>query len=102
MDQESGFHTAFIIGTNHNPQRFHGSKLPPPPKNAHQLKTHPYKEGFILAAQKEYDSLLAKGTFKEVVIKDTNNAYIIPNMWVYMYKLDINGFLKRYKARLVI
>jgi Reverse transcriptase (RNA-dependent DNA polymerase) len=46
-----------MTGTNHNPQRFHGSELPPPPKNSHQLKTHPYKEGFILAAQKEYDSL---------------------------------------------
>jgi hypothetical protein len=23
-------------------------------------------------------------------------------MWVYIYKLDTNGFLKRYKARLVI
>jgi hypothetical protein len=46
--------------------------------------------------------LLAKGTFEEVAIKDTNNAYIIPNMWVYTYKLDTDGFLERYKARLVI
>ena len=46
--------------------------------------------------------LLAKGTFEEVAIKDTNNAYIIPNIWVYMYKLNTNGFLERYKARLVI
>ena len=50
LDQESGFHAAFMTGTNHNPRRFHGSELPPPPKNAHQLKTHPHKEGFILAA----------------------------------------------------
>jgi hypothetical protein len=80
LDQESGFHATFITGTNHNPQRFYGSKLPPPPKNTHQLKTYPHKEGFILAAQKEYDLLLAKGIFKEVAIKDTNNAYIIPNI----------------------
>ena len=91
-----------MIGTNYNLQRFYGSELPPPLKNAHQLKTHPHKEGFILAAQKEYDSLLAKGIFEEVIIKDINNAYIIPNIWVYIYKLDINGFLERYKARLVI
>ena len=80
LDQESGFHAAFMTGTNHHPRRFHGSELPPPPKNSHQLKTHPHKEGFILAAQKEYDLLLAKGTFKEVVIKDINNAYIILNI----------------------
>jgi hypothetical protein len=102
LDQESGFYAAFITETNHNPRRFYGSELPPPPKNAHQLKTHPYKEGFILAAQKEYDLLLAKGTFEEVAIKDTNNTYIIPNIWVYTYKLDIDGFLEHYKARLVI
>ena len=45
---------------------------------------------------------MAKGTFKEIVIKDINNAYIILNIWVYIYKLNINGFLERYKARLVI
>jgi hypothetical protein len=91
-----------MIGTNHNPQRFHGSELPPPLKNAHQLKTYPHKEGFILATQKEYNLLLAKGIFEEVVIKDTNSAYIIPNIWVYTYKLNTDGFLERYKARLVI
>jgi hypothetical protein len=45
---------------------------------------------------------LAKGTFKEIAIKDTNNIYIILNIWVYTYKFDTNGFLERYKARLVI
>ena len=35
LDQESGFHVAFIIETNHNPRRFYGSELPPPLKNAH-------------------------------------------------------------------
>ena len=102
LDQESGYHAAFMTGTNHNPRRFHRSELPSPPKNAHQLEAHPHKEGFIQAAQKEYDSLLAKGTFEEVAIKDTNSAYIIPNMWVYTYKFDTDGFLERYKARLVI
>jgi hypothetical protein len=96
IDQESGVHNAFMTRTNHNPCQFHGSELPPPPKNAHQLENHPHKEGFILAAQKEYDSLLAKGTFNEVAIKDTNN------IWVYTYKLDTDGFLDRYKARLMI
>jgi hypothetical protein len=95
LDQESGFHATVMTGTNHNPRRFHGSELPPPPKNAHELETHPYKEGFILAAQKEYDLLLAKGTFN-TIIKDTDN------IWVYTYKLDPGGFLDRYKARLVI
>jgi hypothetical protein len=37
-----------------------------------------------------------------MAIKDTNNTYIISNIWVYTYKFNINSFLKRYKARLVI
>jgi hypothetical protein len=45
---------------------------------------------------------LAKGTFKEMAIKDTNNVYIISNIWVYTYKFDIDGFLECYKTRLVI
>ena len=91
-----------MTGTNHNPRRFHRSELPPRPKNARELENHSYKEGFILAIQKEYDSLLAKGTFEEVAIKDTNNAYIILNMWLYTYKFDTDDFLERYKVRLVI
>jgi hypothetical protein len=35
LDQELGFHAAFITGTNYNPRRFYGSELPPPPKNAY-------------------------------------------------------------------
>jgi len=50
IDQESGFYNAFMTETNHNPRRFHVLELPLPLKNAHQLKTHPHKEGFILAA----------------------------------------------------
>jgi hypothetical protein len=49
LDQESGYYTAFMTRTNHNPRRFYSSKLPPPLKNTHQLENHPYKEGFIIA-----------------------------------------------------
>ena len=91
-----------MTATNHNVRRFHQSELPPPPKNSHQLENHPYKEGFIQAAQKEYDILLEKDTFEEVAIRDTKGAYIIPNIWVYTYKFDKDGFLEQYKARLII
>ena len=37
-----------------------------------------------------------------MVVKDTNNTYIIPNIWLYIYKFNINDFLKRYKVRLII
>ena len=37
-----------------------------------------------------------------MAIKDTNNIYIILNIWLYTYKFDTDGFLKYYKVRLVI
>jgi hypothetical protein len=40
--------------------------------------------------------------FEVVEIKDIGKAYIILNMWVYIYKFDMNDFLDRYKARLVV
>jgi hypothetical protein len=32
---------------------------------------------------------------------DSVNSYIIPLMWVFSYKLDEDGYLDKYKARLV-
>jgi hypothetical protein len=77
-------------------------ELPPLLKTWQQLQTHPYKEGFLAAADKEYKALKAKGTFEVVEIKDIGKAYIIPNIWVYTYKFDIDDFLDRYKARLMV
>jgi hypothetical protein len=31
--------------------------------------------------------------FEVVEIKDIGKAYIIPNMWVYIYKFDMDDFL---------
>jgi hypothetical protein len=40
--------------------------------------------------------------FEVVEIKDIGKAYIVPNIWVYIYKFDIDDFLDRYKARLIV
>jgi hypothetical protein len=98
LNKEASFYSAFITATNHNVRCFHQSELPPPPKNSNQLKNHPYKKGFIQAAQKKYNTLLKKGIFKEVAIRDTKEAYVIPNIWVYTYKFNKDGFLEQYKA----
>jgi hypothetical protein len=42
---------------------------------------------------KEYKALKAKGIFKVVEIKDIGKAYIILNIWVYIYKFDMDDFL---------
>lgn len=50
--------------------------------------------------EKELADLEAKGTWVEVDTPD--NTYVIPTIWVFSYKFDNGGFLKRAKARLCI
>lgn len=51
--------------------------------------------------QKEYDSCLEKGVWVEVHLKDLPaGTNILPVKWVYKIKIDENGALSIYKARL--
>jgi hypothetical protein len=61
---------------------------------------NPHAEGFKAAAQKEFEDLGARDTFKEV---DTPiGKQVIPVKWVFKYKFDSDGYLIKYKARLVV
>ena len=48
----------------------------------------------------ELSTLESKGTWK--VEPRLKNAFIIPTIWVYSYKFDDDGFLKRAKAHLCV
>src|SRR5438045_8857267 len=63
---------------------------------------HQYSAEFKKAADKEFEALLAKGTFKYVKASEIDSkAQVIPLMWIFTYKFDQDGSLLRYKARLV-
>jgi hypothetical protein len=94
-----GFFSAFSAGIVHS-RRIHRDDLPPPPKNWKELLTHPHKEGFIAAANKEIQELTEKETFKYV--KRPQEAQVIPMLWTFLYKLDSDGYLIKYKARLCV
>ena len=89
---------AFAVTTRST--RLHRDSLPPPPKQWRGMLRHPHAEGFRKAAEFEYQTLLRMDTF--VVIPKTSNQKPLPLMWVFTYKFDPDGFLVKYKARLVV
>jgi len=52
------------------------------------------------AANKEYNDLKQRGTFKSV--KQTASLDVIPVTWVFTYKFNTNRYLVKFKARLCI
>jgi hypothetical protein len=53
-------------------------------------------------AHKEYSDLDRQGTFWTVPIQEAIGHFIIPVMWVFTYKFNTNGYLVKFKARLVV
>jgi hypothetical protein len=63
---------------------------------------HKHSIEFKKAADKEYNALLQKGTFKYIEKSKTGSeAQVLPLMWTFTYKFDQDGFLLKHKARLV-
>ena len=61
---------------------------------------HPHADGFRKAAEFEYETLMKMGTF--TIVPKTSDQTPIPLMWVFTYKFDPDGYLHKYKARLVV
>ncbi|KAI0992100.1 hypothetical protein K3495_g16086, partial [Podosphaera aphanis] len=78
--------------------RHHRDNLPPQPKGWNQMLRHRFAAEFQAAAEKEYRTLESKGTWEHIDdIKDTN---LIPLIWIFDYKFDVDGYLVKFKARL--
>ncbi|KAI0994003.1 hypothetical protein K3495_g14180, partial [Podosphaera aphanis] len=101
LDQLSAFHVAIQQGSKSSKLKLHKSQLPPPPENWYQLQYHPHREGFNAAAHLEFETLTKQETFKPVKEKEVK-VKPIPVKWVFTYKTDDDGYLLKYKARMVI
>lgn len=83
--------------------RIHQSQLPPAPKAVKQLNTHMFGNQFQRAMEIEWRDLRAKGVFGQTAYsKTTADSEVLPLMWVFTYKTDGDGYLSRFKARLVV
>jgi hypothetical protein len=67
------------------------------------MQRHPHFAGFRAAAEKEYKTLEGREIWKPVLITSvTAPSAVLPVMWVFTYKFDEDGYLLKYKARLVV
>ena len=65
------------------------------------MLNHPYASSFQAAADLEYNELFDRGTFIPVPESEAE-GFIIPTHWVFIYKFDKEGYLVKFKARLVV
>ena len=101
VDHYSGYHSAFA--TNLPPKlknMQHRDSLPEEPKNWKSMLKHPHSRQFIQAANKEFEHLRSRGTFK-LTARPTGKA-VLPLIWVFKYKFDDAGYLIKHKARLCV
>ena len=83
--------------------KIHRTQVPEAPRSFRELDHHQYGEQFRDAAQKEYRQIWEKGCFaKTTQTAESADAEVLPLMWVFDYKFDEDGYLYRFKARLVI
>jgi hypothetical protein len=66
------------------------------------MRRHEHLAGFELATRREYSALKRKGIFQEVTPEVVAGSQALPLMWVFTYKFDTEGYLLKYKARLVV
>ena len=103
IDQKSFFYTAFATAPNANSSnRPHLTNLPSPPGNWSQMLQHAHYAGFQAAARKGYSTLESQNTWECIRIDSINDSTVLPVMWVFTYKFDEDGYLIKYKARLVV
>lgn len=95
----AAFHTA--INSSHT-ARLHRNQLPPEPNNFRELKNHRFVEQFKEAMRKEIDAIKRHGTWKSVKRTAERTRKLLPLRWVFKYKFNKHGFLRKFKARLCV
>ena len=62
---------------------------------------HDHRAGFLATAELEYSNLQEQGTFVAVPVAEASD-FVIPTQWAFKYKFDKEGYLLKYKARIVV
>jgi hypothetical protein len=83
------------------PVREHQSDLTPPSKDWNEMLKHPKASEFLEAAKTEWVAIRTKNMF-ETVPTPPKSTEVLPLKWVFMYKLDDNGFLLCCKAQICV
>ena len=98
----SPYHGAFVAGTRFKDPKMHKRNLPPLPESNRDLETHPLREQFKEAQREHLRSHEQMKSFHETDKTHAKGQRILSSMWVFVYKTDKHGFLRKCKARLVV
>ncbi|KAM4057712.1 reverse transcriptase (RNA-dependent DNA polymerase) [Hirsutella rhossiliensis] len=82
----------------------HVEDMPPPPTSFNAAMASEFAHEWKEAADREMEENLARGTWKTIlkaVIKQKGH-FLIPLRWVFAYKTDEQGYITRFKARIVV
>jgi hypothetical protein len=83
--------------------RLHCSQLPPEPNPVRNLHMHPFRQYFLKAVELKYQRIWNKGCFTKIAkTESTADGEVLPLLWVFTYKFNEDGYLYKYKARLVV
>jgi len=80
-------------------EKIHISEAPPTPKNPTEAIEGLFSKYFHRAMLMEMESFVKKGVFELETLPEGHKA--INSKWVFAYKTDPEGFIQRFKARLV-
>ena len=80
----------------------HRKMLPPLPKTHRDLRGHPFEQEFREAEKAHLKSHEELRTWRVVPRESAKQKQILDCMWVYVYKFNKHGYLKKCKARLVV
>ena len=64
----------------------------------------PHREGFLQAMSLEISTIKRKHIYKTITWQDFDpqEEEVLPLIWVFKYKLDNQGYLAKYKARICV
>jgi hypothetical protein len=89
----------FVIKTTSS-FKFHISNLSKSSLHWKVMLRHSHAEKFLKIAQMKYDVIKTKEIWK--IVDKRNDYKLILLKWIFTYKSDLNDFLSKYKARIVI
>ncbi|KAL9572097.1 hypothetical protein ACKAV7_003814 [Fusarium commune] len=85
-------------------QKYHRRNLPPAPSSHGSLAGHRFEAEFRKAQKDHLESHKQMESWTEIARRDSRvgNSEVLDCMWVFTYKFDKHGYLRKCKARLVV
>ncbi|RKF72133.1 hypothetical protein GcM3_099017 [Golovinomyces cichoracearum] len=97
-DSLHSYYLSFCTAKMETSFRHHPDNLPPVPIRWSQMLRHKFRKEFKIAAEKEFHTLKSKNTWE--FVEEIQNANLIPLIWIFDYKYDVDGYLAKFKARI--